>query len=57
MCNVDAANELTLFLSEVATVAVLQEDILKNFSKLTGKHLCRSLFFDIKMQTLCLHFY
>ena len=33
MCKVNAANELTLFLSEVATVAVLQEDILKTHRK------------------------
>ena len=29
-----------------ATRSVLKKDVLKNFAKFTGKHLCQSLFFN-----------
>ena len=33
-------------MSEAATGATIYKNVLKNYEKFTGKHLCQSLFFN-----------
>ena len=44
MLNKCENSSISMFLSEAATGDVLKKDVLKNFEKSTGKHLCWSLF-------------